>query len=365
MAALRHVALALCAFSIVAGTGAWAISSFGSPHAGAPRAVVALAAPHEGQVASLRGKTEPADPSMDMVAGAVLAEAEVLVPDEAAIGTADPFTPTGLAPAPLAGLVLPGPSGPLPTIGPGGLRPSAAYARPFTANGKPQIAIMIGGLGLNAAVTDAAITRLPPEVTLAFAPHARDLQTWVNKARAFGHEVVLEVPMEPFDIGAEDAGPNTLLAAANAEENQRRLDWVMSRTTGYFAVTNYLGGRFVTVPEAVDPMVSILRARGISFLQSGVSQRSAVGAAARRAGVTFAAADRVIDASANAEAIDEQLLRLEALALERGYALGVGFAYPVTVEQIALWARGLARRGYQLAPASAVMETSFQQSRRG
>jgi len=62
----------------------------------------------------------------------------------------------------------------------------------------------------------------------------------------------------------------------------------------------------------------------------------------------------VIDDDLSAEAITLQLAALEAAARGKGQALGSGFAYPVTVDQAALWARGLAERGFQLAPASAL-----------
>jgi polysaccharide deacetylase 2 family uncharacterized protein YibQ len=45
---------------------------------------------------------------------------------------------------------------------------------------------------------------------------------------------------------------------------------------------------------------------------------------------------------------------LEAGAAGRGQALGSGFAYPVTINQVRTWAAGLAGRGLQLAPASAM-----------
>ena len=56
-----------------------------------------------------------------------------------------------------------------------------------------------------------------------------------------------------------------------------------------------------------------------------------------------------------ADAIDDQLLNLEALALQNHSAIGAGFAYPVTIEQVGRWANDIGARGYQLAPASAVL----------
>ena len=51
----------------------------------------------------------------------------------------------------------------------------------------------------------------------------------------------------------------------------------------------------------------------------------------------------------------EQLAGLEAAAQQRGRALGSGFAYPVTLQEVKHWAQGLSARGLTLAPASAVM----------
>ncbi|MEQ1491608.1 MAG: divergent polysaccharide deacetylase family protein, partial [Terricaulis sp.] len=137
--------------------------------------------------------------------------------------------------APLAGLFENGPNGPLPIIGPNGRTPAQAYARPFTAQqGRPKLAIVIGGLGFNATATTQAIDELPAEITLSFVPYTQNLQSWIDRARARGHEVMLELPMEPFDPDADDTGPQTLLASAPAAQNISRLEQLLSRGTGYF-----------------------------------------------------------------------------------------------------------------------------------
>ena len=114
----------------------------------------------------------------------------------------------GLSQAPIAGLTAPGPGGaPLPIIAADGRTAADAYARPFTPNGRPKVSVVIGGLGLNAQTTRAAIETLPGEITLSFAPYAEGLQGWIDLARAHGHEVLLETPMEPADYPANDPGP--------------------------------------------------------------------------------------------------------------------------------------------------------------
>lgn len=253
--------------------------------------------------------------------------------------------------APIAGFFAPGPGGPLPIIAQDGRTPYQAYARPFTPNGRPRVAMIIGGLGLNARATQTAILTLPPEVTLAFVPYAEGLQGWIDLARAHGHEVLLETPMEPLDYPDNDPGPYTLMADAPGPETAKKLEWILSRASGYFGLTNYLGSRFLSDGKAYESFMGAVRGRGLGFIDDGAASRLTGGGAPR------ASAERVIDDQLTQAAIEDQLLRLEASALQRGQALGAGFAYPVTLDKVARWAQSVELRGYQLAPASALATT--------
>ena len=63
-------------------------------------------------------------------------------------------------------------------------------------------------------LTQQAIKDLPGDVTFAFAPYGENLQAQVNKARADGHEIMLQLPMEPVGYPANNPGPKTLLTTA-------------------------------------------------------------------------------------------------------------------------------------------------------
>jgi len=358
---------ALSIAGVVAAAAFGAVQVFGDPSAAGPRGVVSLA-PAEAVAGAPTVGFEDVD---------TLGEYEQYnldeLPQYGEVGDVDPqgqlrvsvveapqrqrSNVSPLPRAPFAGLTEPGPGGGLlPIVAANGRTPAQAYARPFTPQaGKPMIAIVIGGLGFNETITRQAIDDLPPEVTLSFVPYASNLQTWVDRARARGHEVMLELPMEPFDPDADDTGPQTLLASAPAQQNIGRLEQLLSRATGYFGVTNYQGARFATSAQAAQPVVQALRRRGLVFVTSGIGQRTPLSQEAQRAGLTTTAADRILDARREAGAIDDQLLNLEALALQNQSAIGAGFAYPVTMEQVSRWARDISTREYQLAPVSAVL----------
>ena len=365
---LRSPVVGAGAAALVVLAAVGAMLAWGDPHAGAPHVRVRLADPGKLPTQQLRAATAPAltpdlpgsDAEGLAQAGDGSGQATITLPQGARVsgavgavsgGPASIAAPVRAASplpvAPIAGLSQPGPSGPTPVIGKDGRTAFSAYSRPFTPNGRPRIALMMGGLGLNGATTRAAIERLPPEVTLSFVAYADGLQAWVDQARAHGHEVLLEAPMEPNDFPNNDPGPYTLMAAGPPAETARRLSWVMSRATGYFALTNYLGGRFLASGAAVDGFMAQVKAHGLGFLDDGSAR-------GRGAGAPRASADSVIDQDLSGEAIDRQLTALEAAATAHGQAFGAGFAYPVTVETVARWADRVEARGYQLAPASAM-----------
>jgi uncharacterized protein len=277
------------------------------------------------------------------MAGIDPGQASILIPGQSAAPR------RGLPTAPIAGLYAPGPGGLLPVIAADGRTPAQAYARPFRETGKPKVALVIGGLGLNAKATRDAIEGLPPEVTLSFVPYAEGLQGWIDLARSHGHEVLLEAPMEPLDYPDNDPGPYTLMAGDPGPETVRRLEWLLSRASGYFGVTNYLGGRFLNSDKGMTAFLGALRHRGLAFIDDGSAAKRSGGGAPR------ASANQIVDDQLDQDSIDRQLLALEATAVRDGAALGSGFAYPLTLQQVKQWAGSLDQRGYALAPASAVM----------
>ena len=333
------------------GAGVALVNLVGPIGGGADHLLLPLEAGLHGAPAGWREALKPAHGKGHVYADVIRLSERPLAPGASAgqLHAAAPMAFAGgpLLAAPIAGFFAPGPAGPLPIIAQDGRTPAQAYARPFHSNGRPKVALVIGGLGLNARATRQAIETLRPEITLSFVVYAEGLQGWIDEARAHGHEVLLETPMEPVDYPDNDPGPYTLMAAGQAPETTKKLEWILSRATGYFGLTNYLGSRFLATDPAYTAFSSAVRGRGLAFIDDGAAAR-------RGGGVPRATAERVIDDKLSGPAIDQQLTALESGALQRGQALGSGFAYPVTLEKVALWANAVEQRGYQLAPASAL-----------
>jgi len=281
----------------------------------------------------------------------------------------DDETPAGLdagAPAMMSGinqrLLENSRYGMVPTAA-DGLKPWRVYAsgtdlQRARAATMPTISIVIGGLGVGAAKTNDAIVKLPAAVTLAFTPYGSDPGTLVERARARKHEVLLQLPMEPYDYPDNDPGPQTLLATAGPEQNVDRLMWLMSRFQGYVGFTNFMGSRFLVTDSAMQPIIQQAAKRGLAWLDDGSVPRSLAGQLAGAQGVPAATADAVVDRVPTSAEIDKSLMELETLARERGSAVGMASALPISIERIGTWAQRLEKRGILLVPLTTILMKS-------
>jgi polysaccharide deacetylase 2 family uncharacterized protein YibQ len=260
--------------------------------------------------------------------------------------------------APVAELVEESQYGPLPRVATDGRRPIDVYARPSRyvvakAGDPPRIAILVTGLGLPDTPAGDVLKGLPAPVSVAYGAYGRNLQESVSRARDNGHEVLLQIPLEPNNYPAVDPGPHTLLTSLPPEENMKRLQWLMSRYTGYVGVTNHMGEKFEVTSASLTPVLEELKRRGLLYVDDGSVKDSTVSQIAGTIGLDYSVASVQIDASNLAK----ELAQLEATAKERGAAIGVVKATPATVKQLSDWAAKLQAKGFVLVPVSAAVRS--------
>ena len=239
-----------------------------------------------------------------------------------------------------------------------GLKPFTVYAAEADrakAARMPTVSIVVGGLGVGAAKTTEAIMKLPSAVTLAFTPYGSDPGKLAERARTQRHEILLQVPMEPFDYPDNDPGPQTLLTTLSPDQNLDRLYWHLSRFQGYAGIANFMGARFVAADAAMQPIVREAAKRGLGYLDDGSAPRSVAASVAAGQSMPFARADISIDAVPTAAEIDRALAKLEDLAKERGTAVGIASALPISIERIGAWIKTLESHGIMLVPLTTAM----------
>ncbi|PTV72867.1 divergent polysaccharide deacetylase family protein [Agrobacterium pusense] len=245
--------------------------------------------------------------------------------------------------------------GRLPVVGADGLRPMEQYARPWSGARGTRVAIVVGGLGLSQTGSQKAIRELPPEVTLGFAASGNSLQRWMQEARREGHEILLQIPLEPFGYPGTNPGPDTLIAADPAKVNLDRLHRSMAKITNYTGIMNYLGGRFLAEQAALEPVMRDIGKRGLLFLDDGSSAQSLSGGIAKAISAPQGFADILLDGEVTEASILRKLDELERVARRNGQAIGVASAFDESIAAISRWSREAAGRGIEIVGVSALV----------
>lgn len=246
--------------------------------------------------------------------------------------------------------------GSLPVIAQNGRQSWQAYARPFNhQDPRPRISIVIGDMGLSRVATDAALHRMPPNVTLAFDVYSTSLPAWLERARGEGHETLLSLPMEPYDYPRSDPGPQSLLTSLPNSDVTRRLLSFLGKGVGYIGITTLTGSRFAADRDKTTVVLEELKKRGLMVFDSQVTRNSVIGDVAEKMRVPVAINTRVIDRDPTPEAIDKALIAIEKTARVDGSVIALASPLPVTLDRLSLWAQQLSDRGFVLAPLSAVV----------
>lgn len=368
----RRPKLSIAASQLLAGVlglfglavGVWAL--FGDdPLGGEPMAIVATVQTEPGQAAIVGGKREhsrhdgnasaaanmtsappPGSKTITIIDGSSGKRREIVLPEKASIGVPKAPAEHALLQMTRYGLI--------PKIAASGARPLTTYAHPRAIAAKkkdwPRIAIVVGGLGISASGTAQALATLPAPVSFALMPYGSDLEPLAERAQARKHEVLLQLPMEPFDYSDNDPGPHTLLTSLEPEQNADRLHWLMSRFHGYVGVVSYMGGKFTASEPSLSPVLREIAKRGLIYVDDGASSRSVAAQLAGSQNLPFAKTNIVLDTVPTATDIDHALARLELMAREHSNVVGFATALPGTIARIAAWAKTVEGRGFVLVP---------------
>lgn len=253
------------------------------------------------------------------------------------------------------------PDGRLPIRNSRGGRPMEVYARPWSGARGTRIAIVVSGLGLSQTGTQYAIQTLPEDMTLAFAASGNSLQRWMQDARSKGHEVLLQIAMEPFDYPNVDPGPRTLLVDRGADGIVEDLRTNLGRMTNYTGVLNFMGGRFMSDPTALEPLMRELTKRGLLFLDDSTSARTQSDVLAEALGTPHAFADTLLDAEVERGTILKKLDELERIARRNGTAIGMASGFRETVDALSTWTNEARARGIEFVAVSALVNDPEEQ----
>jgi polysaccharide deacetylase 2 family uncharacterized protein YibQ len=223
--------------------------------------------------------------------------------------------------------------------------------------GLPMIALVIDDVGVDRRRSDAVVA-LPGPLTLSFLTYAQDIADQVAAARAHGHELMVHIPMQPKSADA-DPGPNVLRVRDDRAELSRKLDWGLSRFSGYVGINNHMGSRFTSDRAGMDAVMAALAPRGLFFLDSVTAPDTAGPAAALAAGVPVLKRDVFLDNEDSPEEVRFRLEQVEKIARQTGAAIAIGHPHDATITVLRDWIPDAKARGFAIVPVTALVRRRY------
>lgn len=260
--------------------------------------------------------------------------------------------------APIEDLSEKGLNGLLPKTGPDGNTPFRAYRKPFTLNrDRPALAVVILDYGLSSALSEEILSALPSNISLVLNPYSSEAESWQKKARADGHEIWLSLPMETADFPASDPGAKAIMSRLSLKANQERLNWVLSRTTGYAGVAAFSDRTALKAETMFDSIGREIFKRGLGYLELSPARYSfyepLAGEFNQPSVHNFIHLDFVAENSAAQSAIDAQIQSIGGAVVTVEPSLQ-------NIAALQNWFSQLEAKGVQIVPVSAIAALSVE-----
>ncbi len=213
--------------------------------------------------------------------------------------------------------------------------PSLSATLPQSGRPKPSflpaIAIIIDDIGFDWHIVDKFLS-LDIKLTFSILPFAPDKDIIIRKIRKKGLEMMLHLPMEPREYPKINPGPDALMAYMSPDKIRSSLIKILNKSDFAKGVNNHMGSRLTSLPACIYPVLSIIKKRGLFFIDSFTGSESACASCAKILNIPFARRDIFLDHVQTKKKIKEQIIKLATIANICGEAVGIGHPHPITFE---------------------------------
>ncbi|MBE3577051.1 MAG: divergent polysaccharide deacetylase family protein [Limnochordales bacterium] len=265
----------------------------------------------------------------------------------------------GLSAGPAAGKVgVANPAGPAAGR-PAVLANLSAHRSPSSSSSPPRLAVVIDDWGYDRPGARQILSLRVP-LTAAVLPFAPLTREQAEAARQAGFEVILHMPMEPFDASIPLAAEalRTGMSEETVKELVRQALRAVPQAVG---ISNHQGSRATSDARVMRAVLEVVKQEGLFFLDSRTSSRSVALAVARQLGVPAAANRLFIDNDDDVAAIEARLWEAAELARREGHAIVIGHVYSSTAIALARTLPELQKAGIELVTVSSLINPDGQQ----
>lgn len=218
----------------------------------------------------------------------------------------------------------------------------------------PQIAIIIDDLGYQRALGERAIN-LPGPVAFAVLPGAPRAAYLAEVADRNGKEVLVHLPLQA-ERPASPAEPDSLTLDMTEQEFMALLRRHLAAIPQASGVNTHRGSLLTRHPGHMNWLMRGITEYGVDyFVDSYTTADSIALKIAREHRMPAMRRHVFLDPDRSADTVVREFERLKAIALEQGYAVGIGHPYPATLDYLAEALPRLARDGFELVSIEALV----------
>ena len=221
----------------------------------------------------------------------------------------------------------------------------------------PLVAIIIDDIGYDRHIAQELLS-LDAPLTFSVLPDAPFSRLLADAARSKGHEVMLHLPMEPMEYPQVNPGPGALLKRMTPDQFIGQLGRDLDQFQGLKGVNNHMGSGISTSPERMRQIFTILKKRGLYYIDSRTTAETVARPSAELLHLPFAERDIFIDHLEDEAFIRGQLHELIKRAQLQGYAIGIAHPHEITQRLLSKLLPQLKEK-VELVPASMVVDAEM------
>jgi len=195
----------------------------------------------------------------------------------------------------------------------------------------PLVAIIIDDLGYDKKIA-RKLSNLNAMLTFSILPYSPFQKSIARLSRDKGLGIMLHLPMEPVEYPDVNPGPGTLLTSMTPDQLTRQLEKDLDAVPFITGVNNHMGSKMTAESSQMYQIFSILKKRGLYFVDSRTTAETLCKPSARLFQLPFAQRDVFLDHLMEVEFIRKQLKELVRIAQRNGYAVGIGHPHSLTYQ---------------------------------
>lgn len=208
--------------------------------------------------------------------------------------------------------------------------PAIKSVRPQVRHQPGTVAVIVDDMGssLN-EVRELLSINMP--LTFSIIPGLPKVKGVAEAAASAGREVMVHLPMEPQGYPKQRLEANGLLVAMSAEEIAARTVELLNAVPHATGANNHMGSRFTEQEEKMEPVLKVLKGRGLFFVDSRTSPRSTGYAGSIRLGIKTASRDVFLDNEQDVAAIKKQLFVAADISRKKGGVIAICHPHAATI----------------------------------